>query len=115
VIYLLPIPTDYSSSDKINFTEVVDYKCSSIVKILKREVQQRKEKGGIILYCVERNKNESDDDTPNQTAVYTEMIKKIKTTGLDIVSVYNSDGIKVFFRLKKQRAHFENTLELKNT
>jgi hypothetical protein len=50
--------------------------------------------------------------------VFNDIILNLKQTGLDAVTMYNSDGIKVVFRLKKQKTMFINkieTLDLKYT
>lgn len=116
-IWDLPIPDNYVGSDKINFNELNDFSCEQIVRILAREIRLRRQEGGIILYCVERNKD-SDEDDNNQMKVFNDIINKFKQTGLDAVTMYNSDGIKVVFRLKKQKTFFINkieTLDLKYT
>ena len=50
--------------------------------------------------------------------VFNDIVLNLKQTGLDAVTMYNSDGIKVVFRLKKQKTMFINkieTLDLKYT
>jgi hypothetical protein len=80
--------------------------------MLAREVEARRKEGGIILYCVERNKDESiTDERGTQQNVFVSLVKSMRKTGLDAISVYNSDGIKVSFRSKKQRKLFVNKLE----
>lgn len=113
----LPIPDNYVGHDKINFNELNDFSSQQITRILAREVRLRKQEGGIILYCVERNKD-SDENDNNQMKVFNDIISNLKQTGLDAVTMYNSDGIKVVFRLKKQKTMFINkieTLDLKYT
>ena len=113
----LPIPDNYVGHDKINFNELNDFSSQQITRILAREVRLRKQEGGIILYCVERNKD-SDENDNNQMKVFNDIILHLKQTGLDAVTMYNSDGIKVVFRLKKQKTMFINkieTLDLKYT
>jgi small-conductance mechanosensitive channel len=113
----LSIPDNYVGHDKINFNELNDFSSQQITRILAREVRLRKQEGGIILYCVERNKD-SDENDNNQMKVFNDIILNLKQTGLDAVTMYNSDGIKVVFRLKKQKTMFINkieTLDLKYT
>jgi len=113
----LPIPDNYVGHDKINFNELNDFSSQQITRILAREVRLRKQEGGIILYCVERNKD-SDENDNNQMKVFNDIVLNLKQTGLDAVTMYNSDGIKVVFRLKKQKTMFINkieTLDLKYT
>ena len=113
----LPIPDNYIGHDKINFNELNDFSTRQITRILAREVRLRKQEGGIILYCVERNKD-SDENDNNQMKVFNDIVSNLKQTGLDAVTMYNSDGIKVVFRLKKQKTMFINkieTLDLKYT
>jgi hypothetical protein len=112
-LWNLSIPDNYVGYNKINFNELNDFSSRQITTILAREVRLRKEEGGIILYCVERNKD-SDEDDNNQMKVFIDIISTLKKTGLDAVSVYNSDGIKVVFRLKKQKTMFINKIETLN-
>jgi hypothetical protein len=113
-IWELPVPENYVSSNKIHFTEQNDFDTHSILRIIKREVTLRREEGGIILYCVERNKDESDSEEKSlnsQINVFMSTLKGMKSTGLDAVTVYNSDGIKVALRLKRLKTLFVNKLE----
>ncbi|NDG33044.1 hypothetical protein EB118_23625, partial [bacterium] len=109
-VWELPIPSTYVSNDKIHFTEQNEYDNKAVLKIIKREVGLRRREGGIILYCVERNKDENDESS-GQINVFMNITKEMKFTGLDAVSVYNSDGIKVAFRLRRINTLFINKLE----
>lgn len=113
-VWELPIPDNYIGHDKIHFSELTDFSTTQITKILSREVRLRKQEGGIILYCVERCKDSEDEEDNNQTKVFNDIVSNLNKTGLDAVTVYNSDGIKVVFRLKKQKTMFINKIETSN-
>lgn len=117
-VWELPIPDNYVSANDIHFNELDNFDTQSITRILTREVKLRKQEGGIILYCVERNKDESnsydDDEKTNQSQVFTNILSNIKKTGLDVVSSYNSNGLKLAFRLKKHKTLFINKIEEQN-
>ncbi len=91
----LPIPENYKGSEHFNFHEVNDFSHERIMSVIETESSELKSlpQGGIILYSVERNK-----DMANQLKVFKDIKNKIMQTKLDAISVYNSDGIKVFFR-----------------
>ena len=114
-VWELPIPDNYVSANDIDFNELDVFDTHAITRILTREVKMRKDEGGIILYCVERNKEESneDDDRSNQSHVFSSMLTHIKKTGLDVISSYNSNGFKLAFRLKKHKTLFINKMEEK--
>jgi hypothetical protein len=103
----MPIPDGYVGSDNITFNELDNFSESTIVKLLAREVQARQKEGGIILYCVDRNKEENiHDERGTQNSTFESLATTMRTTGLDAVSVYNSDGIKVVLRSKNKRKLF---------
>jgi hypothetical protein len=109
----MPIPDGYVGSSSIMFKELDDFTEGRIIKLMAHEVQARQEEGGIILYCVERNKEENvNDERGTQNSVFGSLVSNIRITGLDAVSVYNSDGIRVSLRSKKKRKLFINRLEL---
>lgn len=111
-VWNLPIPENYVGSDKLVFNEIDDFSEKHVVKLLAREVQSRQQEGGIILYCVERNKDESViGDRGTQNSIFSSLVANIEKTGLDAISVYNSNGIKVSLRSKEQRKLFVNRLE----
>jgi hypothetical protein len=115
-VWELSIPENYVSASSIDFNDLDNFDTASITRILTREVKMRKDEGGIILYCVERNKDESgDEDTvSNQSQVFSDILKNIKKTGLDVVSSYNSNGFKLAFRLQKHKTLFMNKMEEKS-
>ncbi|MEY3422658.1 MAG: hypothetical protein RIR48_2983 [Bacteroidota bacterium] len=111
-VWELPIPENYVSSEQLSFSEISEFDNASITRILTREVKARQQECGIILYCVERNKEESeDDDGSNQIHVFRNVFSSIKKTGLDSVSIYNSNGFRVAFRLQKHQTLFINKME----
>jgi hypothetical protein len=115
-VWELPIPENYVSASSIDFNELDNFDTTTITRILTREVKMRKDEGGIILYCVERNKDETNDEdtTSNQSQVFSGILKNIKKTGLDVVSSYNSNGFKLAFRLQKHKTFFMNKMEEKS-
>ena len=115
-VWELPIPENYVSASCIDFNELNNFDTSTITRILTREVKMRKDEGGIILYCVERNKDETsdEDERTNQSQVFSSMLANIKKTGLDVVSSYNSNGFKLAFRLQKHKTLFMNKMEEKS-
>lgn len=112
-VWELPIPESYVSYKDFEFTELNAFDTRTITRILTREVKRREDEGGIILYCVERNKDEAndEDDRSNQTQVFVSSLNTIKKTGLDVVSIYNSNGFKLGFRLQKHKTIFMNKME----
>ena len=111
-VWVLDIPENYVSANQISFSELSAFDNATITRILTREAKLRREEGGIILYCVERNKEESeDDDKYNQINVFRNVFSSIKKTGLDSVSIYNSNGFRVAFRLQKHQTLFINKME----
>lgn len=108
-VWSLNIPENYIGSDKIEYHSVNNFEDKNIIKILKKECKDRRvnECGGIILYCVERNKNDLEDKN-TQNSVFNELrsIENYKKHNLDVISVYNSDGITVSLRLRKFRKEF---------
>lgn len=114
-VWELPVPENYVSYKDLHFRELNTFDNHTINRHLTREVKDRKDKGGIILYCVERNKEESneDDDRSNQNQVFTSCLNSIKKTGLDAVSIYNSNGFRLAFRLKNHKTFFVNLMEEK--
>lgn len=112
-VWELPIPENYVSYRDFEFTELNAFDNHTITRILTREVKRRNDEGGIILYCVERNKDEAndEDDRSNQTQVFSSCMNNIKKTGLDVVSIYNSNGFKLGFRLQKHKTIFMNKME----
>ena len=115
-VWELPIPDTYVSYKDFEFTELNAFDTHNITRILSREVKRRKEEGGIILYCVERNKDETneEDERSNQTQVFVSCMNNIKKTGLDVVSSYNSNGFKLALRLQKYKTLFVNKMEERN-
>lgn len=115
-VWELPIPHNYVSYKDFEFTELNSFDTHNITRILSREVKRRKDEGGIILYCVERNKDETneEDDRSNQTQVFVSCMNNLKKTGLDVVSSYNSNGFKLAFRLQKHKTLFVNKMEERN-
>lgn len=100
----MPIPKGYVGSDNIRFNELDNFEEKTIVKLLAREVQARHKEGGIILYCVDRNKEENvHDDKGTQNGTFESLVSSMQITGLDAVSVYNSDGIKVALRSRNRK------------
>jgi hypothetical protein len=100
----MPIPDNYVGSDNITFNELDNFEESTMIKLLAREVQARQKEGGIILYCVDRNKEENiHDDRGTQNSTFESLASSMEITGLDAVSVYNSDGIKVALRSNKRK------------
>ena len=111
-VWNLPIPDNYIGSDQILFNDINDFSENYIVKLLAREVQSLQQTGGVILYCVERNKDDSlVDNRATQLGVFSSLVSNIKKTGLDAISVYNSNGILVSLRSKNQKKLFVNRLE----
>ncbi len=114
-VWVLDIPETYVSADAIQFSELSIFDNQTITRILTREARLRREEGGIILYCVERNKetcdSEDDYDEASQSQVFYNAKSSIKKTGLDVVSIYNSDGIRVAFRTQRLGNLFINKLE----
>lgn len=112
-VWELPTPKNYVSGEQIHFNELNDFDTKTITRILTREVKDREEEGGIILYCVERNKDENEDyeGVSNQNSVFSSLIGNIKKIGLDAISVYNSNGFKFVFRSTKHKKIFINKLE----
>jgi hypothetical protein len=122
----LPIPNNYVS--EINFNEIKEFDFDTIRNILIKEVKYRydKKENGVILYCVERrlikkeNDNESntgyleDENESNQYTFFYNIIKNIKNIGLDVVSLYNSDGITLAFRLKLNMEYFIKKMKYNN-
>ena len=111
-VWELSVPDNYVSSNDIDPNFIDTFDARIITRILTTEVKRRKDEGGIILYCVERNKEEVNEknDRSNQSQVFLNILDNIKKTGLDVVSIYNSNGFKLAFRLKKHSILFENEL-----
>jgi hypothetical protein len=116
-VWELPIPTNYVSSDQIHFNELNEFDNKTIMRILTRETKAREKDGGIILYCVERNKEETetgdDDERATQNSVFYSLLQSdtIKKIGLDVISIYNSNGFKFTFRQDSHQNLFINKLE----
>lgn len=112
-VWELPVPDNYVSYSDFEFTELNAFDKDTITRILTREAKRRREEGGIILYCVERNKEESneEDTRSNQSQVFLGCMNTIRKTGLDAVTMYNSDGFKLSFRLQKHKTLFMNKME----
>jgi hypothetical protein len=109
-VWVLDIPQTYVSANDVQFSELTTFDNESVLRILTREAKLRREEGGIILYCVERNKETLEEEI-SQSQVFSNIVKMIKKTGLDVISIYNSDGIRVTFRLNKLLTQFTNKLE----
>lgn len=110
-LWSLEIPDNYVGSKNIEYHSITNFDNEKIVKILKKETQLRKTELGIILYVVERNKNENDDETANQKSVFNYLKNVYNKHMMDALSIYNSDGITVSFRLQKFKKQFIETLE----
>ncbi len=105
-IWSLEIPDNYIGSKDIDYHTITNFDNDKIVKILKNEYKLRKSELGIILYVVERNKNENEDETANQKSVFNYLKNVYNKHMMDALTIYNSDGITVSFRLQKFRKLF---------
>ena len=114
-VWTLDIPETYVPAESIQFSELSNFDNESVIRVLTREAKLRREEGGIILYCVERNKENCDSsveyEDASQSQVFYNVKKCIKKTSLDVVSIYNSNGIRITFRSQRLATQFINNLE----
>lgn len=112
-VWELPVPENYVSYKDIRTSYINNFDLRHVIRIIRGEIRDRYKENGIILYCVERNKDEINEEDPrsNQMQVFMHVLTNIRKIGLDVVSIYNSNGFKFAFKLQKHQTLFVNKMK----